>query len=608
MNREWYARVVFVFGLAVFAWFVLWPSIDKWIPAPVYLKQMNPRRISPGLDIRGGLRLMYEVEVDEAVRDRRDTRSEQLLAAIGEKLGIIPEGESPDRDKRAKIRKKVKIEKQDAQQIKLTFNATADAEKIDREFVKRYGDLKIVSRSDKSLVLEVRTDFLENIRNTAVDQARETISNRIDALGLRETSVLAQDTDIIVEIPGADETVFDRIRGIISKTARLEFKIVDDESTFIEELEEVPKDFEKQTEYPSAGPDKPKVASTFLVARGEKARQELTKYIDSLKEAGKIPIDRDINIGRLDPADDEKRQKPEEEAWRTYFLYSLVEVAGQDIEDTWVDNDPQTSKPVVLLNFNDAGANKFRKLTGANIKRRMAIILDDRVESAPTIQTEIGRRCQITMGGYRDYNEILNEAKNLVIVLKAGALPVPIRPANEQMIGPTLGHDAIQRGSIGALIGVALVLIFMFIYYQVGGLIADLMLLLNILLILGTMAFFEATLTLPGIAALALTIGMAVDANVLINERIREELRAGKSARSAVDQGYARAFWSIFDSQITTFLACVVLFQYGTGPIKGFAVMMMIGICASLFTGVFCSRVLFDWLVRGIKVERLKVG
>jgi preprotein translocase subunit SecD len=212
------------------------------------------------------------------------------------------------------------------------------------------------------------------------------------------------------------------------------------------------------------------------------------------------------------------------------------------------------------------------------------------------------------MGGYRDYNEILNEAKNLVIVLKAGALPVPIRPANEQMIGPTLGHDAVQRGSIGALVGLLFVLVFMLIYYQVGGLIADIMLVLNILLILGTMAFFEATLTLPGIAGLALTIGMAVDANVLINERIREELRAGKSARSAVDQGYARAFWSIFDSQITTFLACVVLFQYGTGPIKGFAVTMMIGICASLFTGVFCSRILFDWIVRGIRVERLRVG
>ncbi|MBN1653589.1 MAG: protein translocase subunit SecD [Deltaproteobacteria bacterium] len=608
MDRGWYLRVVFVLGLAVFVWFVLWPSLDRWVPAPAYLKKINARRISPGLDIRGGLRLMYEVEVDEAVRDRRDTRADQLLVAIGEKIGVIPEGEAPDRDTRAKLRERFQIEKQGSQRITVKFKADSDTGKIDREFVKRYGDLKELSRSNKEIVLEVRTDFLENIRETAVDQARETISNRIDALGLRETSVLAQDTDIIVEVPGADETAFDRIREIIGKTARLEFKIVDDESTFIEQLAEIPKGFEKQTEYPSAGKDKPKVASTYLVTRGKNARQKLTDYVDSLAEEGKIPLDRDIRIGMLDPVDDEKKHKPGEEAWRTYFLYSLVEVTGQDIEDTWVDNDPQTSKPIVLLNFNDAGANKFRKLTGENIKRRMAIILDDRVESAPTIQTEIGRRCQITMGGYRAYNEILNEAKNLVIVLKAGALPVPIRPANEQMIGPTLGHDAIQAGSIGALIGVTIVLVFMLLYYQIGGLIADLMVILNLLLILGTMAFFEATLTLPGIAALALTIGMAVDANVLINERIREELRAGKSARSAVDQGYARAFWSIFDSQITTFLAGVVLFQYGTGPIKGFAVMLIIGICTSLFTGVFCSRVLFDWVVRGLRVERIRVG
>ncbi len=194
-------------------------------------------------------------------------------------------------------------------------------------------------------------------------------------------------------------------------------------------------------------------------------------------------------------------------------------------------------------------------------------------------------------------------------MLRAGALPAPIRPANEQLIGPTLGRDSVKQGAEGAVIGVTLVLAFMLMYYWwMGGLVADVMVVLNLFFLLAVLAGFEATLTLPGIAGIALTVGMAVDANVLINERIREELRLGKSPRSAVDQGYRRAFWSIFDSQLTTFIAGVVLFQYGTGPIKGFAVTLMIGIGTSLFTGVFCSKVMFDWLVRGVRVQRLKIG
>jgi preprotein translocase subunit SecD len=239
----------------------------------------------------------------------------------------------------------------------------------------------------------------------------------------------------------------------------------------------------------------------------------------------------------------------------------------------------------------------------------MAIVLDDRVASAPVIQSEIGQgRCQITLGGFRPYNEVLNEAQDLVVVLKAGALPVPIRPANEQMIGPSLGKDGVAQGMKGAAVGILLVFAFMLVYYEVGGLVANIAMLINLLLIAAALALFEATLTLPGIVALALNIGMAVDGNVLINERIREELRSGKSPRSAVEQGFSRAFWSIFDGQVTTFIAAVILFQYGTGPIKGFAVTLMIGIVTSLYTGVFCARVVFDWVVRGLRVQRLRVG
>jgi len=242
------------------------------------------------------------------------------------------------------------------------------------------------------------------------------------------------------------------------------------------------------------------------------------------------------------------------------------------------------------------------------VKRRMAIVLDGKAESAPVIQARIGGgRAQITLGT-GDYNRLMDEANALVVVLRAGALPAPLRPANEQLIGPTLGRDSVEKGVTGALVGVGLVLLFMLVYYQVAGIVANLMVILNVLFMLAIMAAFEATLTLPGIAAMALTVGMAVDANVLIIERMREELRSGKSPRSAVDQGYARAFSSVIDGQLTTLIAGIVLFQYGSGPIKGFAVMLMIGIVTSLFTGVFCSKVAMDWLVRGARVKRLKVG
>jgi len=311
---------------------------------------------------------------------------------------------------------------------------------------------------------------------------------------------------------------------------------------------------------------------------------------------GQLPADQDSCSARV-------------ERWRTYHLLDSTEVTGEDIEDAFTSFDPQTNNPIVSLQFKQQGAREFEEMTGRNVQRRMAIVLDDRVENAPVIQQRIGGgRAQITLGSFLDYNKVIQEADDLVVVLKAGALPAPLRPSNEQLIGPTLGRDAVEQGIIAAGLGIALVLVLMAVYYEAAGLVANLMVLINLLMQLALMAAFEATITLPGIAAIALTVGMAVDANVLITERIREELRIGKSPRSAVEQGYDRAFSSILDSQLTTLIAGVVLFQFGTGPIKGFAVMLMIGIVTSLFTGIFCSKVAMDGIVRGLRVERLRVG
>ena len=612
MDKGWYVRFLFVFSLTVAAWFALWPTLDGWLPAPGYVKDIFSSRISPGLDIRGGLRLVYEVEVDEAIRDRRDTRAEQILNELGIKLGIIPEAESPTRDHMAKTRARVDVAKlEDRRRFRVSFKSASDTGQLDRELLNRYEDLREISRSDTEVVLAVDPDFLANIRDTAVQQARETISNRVDGLGLKETSITAQGTDIIVEVPGADESAFERIREIISKTARLEFKIVADESTFVADLADLPEGVERRVEPASAGPNKPQVASSYLVAYGEDAYAKLESYVETLASARKIPADQELLLGEIDPLETNTAGAGEavRTGWRTYTLYSRTELTGDYIQEAFVSSDERTNKPNVLVNFEGEGIDALDEMSGRNVKRRMAIVLDDQVKSAPVIQERIGGgHCQITLGGYRDYTELLNEARDLVLVLKAGALPVPIRPSNEQLIGPTLGQDAVQKGARGVLVGVSMVLVFMLIYYQAAGAVADLMVLLNLLFLLATLAIFVATLTLPGIAGIALTVGMAVDANVLVTERIREELRTGKSTRAAVEQGFGRAFWAIMDSQFTTFLAGVVLFNFGTGPIKGFAVTLMAGICSSLFTGVFCSRVMFDWIARGLRIQRLPVG
>ena len=599
MDRGWYFRLAIVVGSSVLGFLALWPSVDRWLPCPDIVKETFENQINPGLDIKGGLRLMYEVEVDEYIRDRRDRVAEQVQRQCGVLIGIVPEEDIDDIDKAKldEIRQRCKVERVDkdggaVRAIRITFSNQEDAQKLSKTWVKDYfRDLRVASGvGDLVVDLHMREEQLANMRETAVRQSERTITNRIDSMGVLEPTVIARpnDGDIIIEIPGAQESSFERIKSIISRTAQLQFQIVDDES-----------DARSVFTTPPEGVYLNQGSQIFAEAFGEDARDLLRAYIATLE----VPDDHEISIGRQEP--DPKRGG---EGWRTYYVYRVADATGEDLDDASVGFDPQSGSPEVDFMMNTRGASRMADLTGRNIGKRMAIVLDDRVESAPVIQGQIGARGRITLGAYQDRNELLQEARDLVVVLQAGALPAPLRPANEQLIGPTLGQDSVRRGAIAALVGIILVLIFMGLYYQVGGLVADAMVLLNLQLLLGTMSGIGATLTLPGVAAIALTVGMAVDANVLITERIREELRLGKSPRSAVEQGYARAYSSVFDSQLTTAIAGIVLWQFGTGPIKGFATMLLIGIGTSLFTGTFCSKVLFDWLVRGARVQRLRVG
>lgn len=641
MDRGWYFRFSLVLIAVVAAWVALWPTFDRleWVGAPAWITDNVGAQITPGLDIQGGLRLMYTVDMDAAIEDRMQARAQQLVRRLGEKLDIVPEGEAPDEEQLEQIRARVsaRIGSAESRVIRLDFtgdDASADADAVDHDMISAFGDLREEARTESSVTVVLREESIDELREVAVAQAQETIKNRIAELGISEANVRARDIDIIVEVPGASEEDFDRIREIISQTARLEFKIVDDGNPWLNELAgELPEGITLAREGASAGEDRPSVTSPYLMAEGMgacpqgvepiegqqecTAKQRLEHFVQSVED--RIPEGRSLALGRVDrPLEEDPTEAGEvselELDWRTYLLYDTppdgsTPVTGEHLEDAQVSTDPgPPPQPVVSFSMNPQGANLMADMTQGNLKRRMAVVLDDEVASAPVIQSRISQRGQITLGGVLDVNQAYEEANELVIVLRAGALPAPIIPQNEQLIGPTLGRDSVQQGALGAVIGIILVLLFMALYYQVAGLVADVMVLLNVLFLFGIMAFFNNDLTLPGIAGIALTVGMAVDANVLITERMREEVRMGKSARAVVDQGFRRAFWSIFDSQVTTFIAGVVLFQYGSPEIQGFAKTLMIGIVTSLFTGVFCSKVMFDWVVRGLRVRRLRVG
>ena len=284
------------------------------------------------------------------------------------------------------------------------------------------------------------------------------------------------------------------------------------------------------------------------------------------------------------------------------LLKKQAALTGDLLSDAKVSIDSRFSEPYVSISFNADGAKRFEEITAANVKKRLAIILDNTVYSAPVIQERIaGGNAQIT-GSFS-----MEEAKDLSIVLKAGALPAPMKMLQNVTVGPSLGRDSIEAGKMAGIMGTIAVVLFMIFYYRLSGVIADFALLLNIILLLGFLAALNATLTLPGIAGIILAIGMAVDSNVLMFERMRDELRSGKTPRSAVDSGYDKAFWTIFDSHVTTLITAAVLFQFGTGPIKGFAVTLSLGVAINLFTALIGTKSVFDIINSKRELKKLSI-
>jgi preprotein translocase subunit SecD len=630
VDVAWRIRAGLVFTLLTTGFFVLWPTLERLsggkLPCPDYVEQNSKFRLVAGLDLRGGMRLVYSVDVDEAVKDKRDRYYEQMRAELAKIYGLHSGDELPSEESLVKLREKVAIEAPRTPANVVRFDVKDDPSKIDERFVEKFrSDLTYTQSDDKrKWVFRVRETSETTIRERAVAQAKEIILRRVDDLGLREASVSTRNEDIIVEVPGEDEASFATIRDIISQTARLEFKLLDDETDYIGEVaktaakESLPEGLEFARETAPIGLDESgdqknkQITYAYLKKKpDEKIKDALTRF----KEwAGTLTPPQDRELG-FEPVYETNPDtlKQSEAGWRTYLLRSRAEITGAQVTEAQAQPDQQGGRTMggwhVALTFTESGGKAFERITGANVKKRFAIMLDGRVESTPVILNRIaGGHAQITMGA-QDPDIQLRDARKLELVLRSGALPAPISPSNEQRIGPSLGKEAIGLAVRGSGIGVALVLLFMLVYYKRGGLIADAAVLINIFLQLTVLATFGAAMTLPGIAGIALTVGMGVDGSVLINERIREEQRAGKTARAAIEIGFGRALSAIVDGNLTTLISAIVLAQYGSGPVKGFAVTLTVGVLINLFTAVVVSRTFFELWARGFgRKTHLDIG
>ncbi len=439
----------------------------------------------------------------------------------------------------------------DGSRIAAQLQGQENIDKFEALLDKEFQDLRIASRKVADDTLEIVLDLPDEeaarIRKMATEQALETIRNRIDQFGVSEPDIRIQgEKRILIQLPGVKDT--QRAKDLIGRTALLEFKLVDDAHSVEEAVQ-------------------------GRIFPGSELLYEISENRET-RRTTKVP----------------------------FLVQKRAALTGAYLTDAVVQIDSQYNEPYVSITFDKKGARLFERVTAENVNKRLAIVLDNNVYSAPVIQEKIaGGQARIT-GSFT-----AEEARDLAIVLRAGALPAPVTVIEERTVGPSLGTDSIQKGLVSMIVGLIVVGIFMAVYYRLSGIVANFALLLNILLIAGGLAAFQATLTLPGIAGIILTIGMAVDANVLIFERIREEITIGKTHRAAVDAGFERATLTILDANVTTLIAALVLFQFGTGPVKGFAVTLSLGVIASLFTALILTRLIFDYFLLTRKVKTLSI-
>jgi preprotein translocase subunit SecD len=615
--RNQLTRIIITVCFVILAVYFLWPTIQDYNyrrqlsklsgqDSLVYVEKHHDeildaklRRMKLGLDLQGGMRVVLEVDIIQLLDDLAKNKDDNFKAIIKEvrnetasnDLSIIP----------------VFAKKFQDRSIRMS---------------RYYGSI----RDDDDKV----TKMLEDESVKAVDRATETVNNRVNQYGVSEPTIQKQGgRRVIVELPGVkDET---EVRQLLQATAKLEFRMLKDPQVSYKVMESIDKfltgKLETDTAASSAAstekkkePVKRKDALTELTGgaavpetdtskeaqfsrdhpffmyvkpdqRGsgegyvaEKDKDRVVRLLDRPEVQQLIPLDFDFLWSA--------KVQTFQNGQKFYLLYAVKkssELTGSVVTNAQASVDPEDNRPIVNMEMNSEGARDWARITGANIGKRVAIIMDKGIFSAPVVQAKItGGRSRITG------MDSPNEARLLEIVLKAGALPAPVSIIEQRSIGPSLGEDSIRAGLTSILIAFILTVLFMVVYYHSAGAVADFALFFNILFILGVMASFGATLTLPGIAGIVLTIGMAVDANVLVNERVREEMVTGKTLRAAIDTGYSRAFTAIFDGHVTSFLTGLVLYQFGSSGVQGFALTLMIGLVANLFSAIVITHVIMN--------------
>jgi preprotein translocase subunit SecD len=600
MERNWYLRVALILGVFLFSVYQLVPSwfyfrlppdqrngqkYDESVPgwAPSARKHLNL-----GLDLQGGIHLAMGVDVDRAVKAKVARRADEIADFLKDKK-VPVESSRPSSDG---TRIEVK---------------SSDPRKVEQIVVDQYGsELASPGGAPQGTVwFAFKGKVIQDFQAKAVDQAEKTIRNRVDKWGVSEPDIKRKgNNQIQIQLPGFKDP--EKAKELLGRTAQLEFKIADDDSPVLDALRaELPMCPQDQGLMKFPLPDQGCWTVEGVELPGGQSRQTTVLAANNrgLLDAAiekhakpKLQPGQEIGVGEAVVGAGVVKDR----YYRTYLLHAKTELTGDYISDAAarMDNSQGAGRPVVVFTMTPEGGRLMEKLTSTNLGRRMATVLDQKVETAPYIQGKISTNGQITLGSGRPYQQMFEEANEIALVLKAGALPAPMTIYEERTVGATLGPELIKKGTTAAFVGLILVVAFMILYYRGTGLIADLALVLNGLLVLAIMAIIGSTLTLPGIAGFVLTLGMAVDANVLINERIREELRAGRTVRQAVDQGYDKVFWTIVDAHVTTLVAALVLMQYGSGPVRGFAVTLTIGLIASMFTSIVVTRAFMDFFTR----------
>jgi preprotein translocase subunit SecD len=592
MDRNWYTRLGVILAVTLGTLWMLVPSyysffvldradrnnVEKlkavlpfWAPPAKY-------RLSLGLDLQGGIHLVMHVDMKTALTKRAERRASQMVSWVAsKKLGEL---EAPVIDP-------------ETNRVTLVAKDPATVEAIQKGLLDTFSDFKLKNRDGAKLELGLDDSSLEGMSAEALDQALLRIRERIDKWGVAEVQIAKLGNDQIqISLPGQSDP--EQVKQLIGETGQLEFRLVaTDSSIFSKIYTDTPPADATLIRLVQAGTTADSPPGPFLESEN---RQALLEYVN-----GKVPAPQKV----LTHCVKDTGPKAKCLKYQTYLL-DTQNVPGDLLKGAWFPGSPNNQgQYYVAFEMQPDGAKQMGELTGKNIRRQMGIILDENVMSAPSIQSEITDSGTITFG--RMGSEAKEYGKLLAITLQSGALPAPVSIGEIRQVGASLGDELIKKGAFAAMLGLAIVVLFMAIYYKVSGMVADVALVLNGGLILAGLAAFGATLTLPGIAGFVLTLGIAVDANVLINERVREELAAGKSARQAVDQGYDRAFWTIFDAHVTTLIAGFVLMATGTGPVRGFATSLIIGIIASLFTSIVVTRLITTYLVHGRNASTVSV-